>query len=169
MLQDRVHPTESLHSLEVMKVMLQHEIARVQRYPVALSLLRIALDYPDPGSPTNIAAVKKIVAHILKVNLRGVDSAGYYENDCLIILPVTNESGALIVAKRLTKLLYNTQPIRYGKQIDLTSFMGIATLPEQSTVKVDDFLTQSAKALAEARQRAPGSIVAYSEVLAQSA
>jgi hypothetical protein len=42
--------------------------------------------------------------------------------------------------------------------------MGIASIPQGTIITGDDFVALATIALNEARRRAPGSIVAYSEV-----
>lgn len=147
-----------------MEILLFHEMARVERYKVPLTLVRLRVVHPH-GAKLQVAdGVTKIVTHILKANLRLVDMVGRYEKDYLVILPVTDEIGAMIVTKRLTKFLYNTHPYRYGKTLELTPFTGLATLSPTTSLSVDGFINQATEALSEAYRRAPGSIMTYREV-----
>lgn len=141
-----------------------HEMARVQRYKVPLTVARLRVVHPHGAKLQVIDGVTKIVTHILKSNLRLVDIFGQIEKDYLVILPVTDELGATVVTKRLIKFLYNTHPYRYGKTIELTPFIGLSTLTPSANLSVEDFLNQATEALAEAYKRAPGTIMTFREV-----
>jgi diguanylate cyclase (GGDEF)-like protein len=164
MIRDRLPKNDSFYTQDVMEILLYHEMARVQRYTVPLTLLRLRVVCPQ-GAKLQVAdGVVKIVAHILKANLRLVDMIGRYEKDYLAILPITDETGAMNVSQRLTKFLYNTHPYRYGKTLETTPFIGLATLAPNITLSMEGFLTQATEALAEAYRRAPGTIMTYREV-----
>jgi len=158
---DRLKRTPDVHKQEIIEVLLFHEVARVQRYPVPLTLIRLSVQHNRQPASSITEAVNLIVTHVLNANLRIADVAGHYDDDYLIILPVTEAPGALALAQRLTKLLYGTHPARNGGQIELTTFMGIATFPQGAQVSAIDSLDRVEAALVEARKRAPGAIVSH--------
>jgi len=161
---ERLNRKTGLYTQEILEILMFHEIARVERYPIPLALLRIAAEFTNKPTYDVIEGAKMAVAHILNANLRVADVPGHFENDYIIVLPVTDESGAKIVANRLNKLLFARHPLRNGGQLDLIPFMGIAAIPQGDSITVEEFVVRTTLALNEARRRAPGTIVAYSEV-----
>src|SRR5574341_1588984 len=161
---DTVNRRAGLYTQDILQILLFHEVARVQRYPIPLSILRIGVQHNSKSTVEAVEATKQIAAHILTSNLRGPDAAGHYENDYLVILPVTDEISALSVAKRLTRLLYTIHPLRSGRQLEIITYTGLAAIAHKTSIPVEEFLTQATRALIEARKRAPGSVVSYSEL-----
>jgi diguanylate cyclase (GGDEF)-like protein len=159
-----VNRKTGLYTQDILQILLFHEVARVQRYPIPLSILRIGVQYNSKPTVEVVEAARQITAHILGANLRGPDVAGHYETDYLIILPVTDEAGALTTAKRLTRLLYTVHPLKSGRQLDLVSHIGVAAIAPKTPIPVEAFLTQATRALIEARKRAPGAVVPASEL-----
>jgi GGDEF domain-containing protein len=163
MIQDRLTKSD-LYTQEIIWALLFHEIARVERYAVPLTLLRLKAGSPQSSKLEGADGIKKIVTHVLKANLRLVDMAGLYQNDYLIILPVTDDTGARIVAQRLITTLYNIHPYRYGKTLEITPFIGITTLLPKNQASVEEFVEQATAALREAYMRSPGSVFSYADV-----
>lgn len=161
---ERLNRKTGLYTQEILEILMFHEIARVERYPIPLALLRIAAEFTNKPTYDVIEGAKMAVAHILNANLRVADVPGHFENDYIIVLPVTDESGAKVVANRLNKLLFARHPLRNGGQLDLIPFMGIAAIPQGASISVEEFVVRATQALNEARRRAPGSIMTYSEV-----
>lgn len=147
-----------------MEILLFHEMARVERYKVPLTLIRLRVVHPHGAKLQVTDGATKIITHILKANLRLADMCGCIDKDYLVILPVTDEASAMVVTQRLAKFLYNTHPYRYGRTLELTPFIGLATLTPATTLSVTDFINQTTTALAEAYRRAPGTIMTYREV-----
>jgi hypothetical protein len=161
---DRLKRSPDVYKQEIIEVLLFHEVARVQRYPVPLSLLRMTVQHNRQAAATVTEGVNLIVSHVLNANLRIADIAGHYGDDYLVILPVTEEAGALSLGRRLTKLLFGTHPFRSGGQIELVTFVGVATFPQGAQVAAIDCLDQVEAALTEARRRAPGAIVTHNQL-----
>lgn len=153
-----------LHSQEVIWALLFHELARVQRYNVPLALLRLKIAASQQTKLQEADAIKRIIIQTLKVQLRQVDVAGQYQNDYLIVLPVTDEAGAAVAARRLVTTLYGVHPYRYGKNLQINPFIGIAAVAPKIIISIEEFVEQATAALREAYTRSPGAIVGYSEV-----
>jgi hypothetical protein len=165
MIKARTPKSGELHTQELIWALLFHEIARVQRYAMPLSLLRLKTASPQSSRLQGADGVKKIVSQCLQNNLRQVDMSGSYQNDYLIVLPVTDEAAALIVAQRLITTLYNVHPYRYGKTLEITPFIGIATLHPNAPIPIETFVDQATMALKEAFRRSPGAVVTYGDLL----
>jgi hypothetical protein len=161
---ERVKRTPDVYKQEIIEVLLFHELARVQRYPVPLTVMRMAVQHNRTPSPAVTEGVSLIVTHILNANLRIADVAGRYDDDYLIVLPVSEEAGSATVARRLTRLLYGTHPFKNGSQIEIITFTGMTTVAQGAPISAIECLDQVSAALTEARRRAPGSIVAYGQI-----
>lgn len=111
---------------------LQEEAARAQRYkrPLSICMLRVDefLEIKRYYGPLGGEMVLKHVAGILKESLRGVDMAAHYQVDTFgIILPETNNPGAIVVAERLIKRL-SDKPVKLNLQsINISVSIGVAT------------------------------------------
>ncbi len=111
---------------------LQEEVARAHRYKRPLSLCMISLDQFDEiknrYGPLGSEIVLKHVAALLKESLREVDTAAHYQAEQFaIILPETNNAGALVVAERLSKRVSN-RPVKINYQtINVTVSVGVAS------------------------------------------
>ncbi len=161
---DRLKRTQDVYKQEIIEVLLFHEVARLQRYPVPLTLLRMAVQHNRQAAASITEGVNQIVTHVLTANMRIADLAGHYDEEYLLVLPVTEETGALSLARRLTKLLYGTHPFRNGGQIELVTFIGLATFPQGVQIAAIDCLDRVGMALTEARRRGAGAIVAHSQL-----
>jgi diguanylate cyclase (GGDEF)-like protein len=111
---------------------LQEEVARAQRYKRPLSIGIISIDkfaeIKTMYGPLGAEAVLKYVAGVLKESLRGVDTAARYQGEQFaIILPETNNAGALVVAERLSKRIVKQAIKLTWQTINITVSVGIAT------------------------------------------
>jgi len=113
------------------EVQLERDLHLATRMRQVLSLIMIDLDHfknvnDQAGHATGDLALRT-VAEIFRIELRAVDSAARFGGDeFTIILPQTDEAGALIVAERLRKRISSTQIPGYGH---VTASMGLATFP----------------------------------------
>jgi two-component system cell cycle response regulator len=111
---------------------LQEEVVRAQRYKRPLSICMVIVDQfneiKSKYGPLGAEIVLKHMADLLKESLRGVDMAAHFQDEKFaIILPETNNAGALIVAQRLAKLIAN-RPLKLNWQtINLNASIGVAT------------------------------------------
>jgi diguanylate cyclase (GGDEF)-like protein len=111
---------------------LQAEVARAQRYKRPLSICMISVDQFDKirntYGPLGAEMVLKHIASLLQESLRGVDIAARYQAEQFaIVLPETNNAGAVVVAERLAKRVA-TRPVKINLQsINVTVSIGVAT------------------------------------------
>ncbi|MFH1239506.1 MAG: diguanylate cyclase [bacterium] len=87
---------------------LNEEISRIHRYKGTLSLVMLDVDYfreynDHVGHMMGNTLIKEI-AHIIKQNIRGVDTLARYEGGCFVlILPETQPDKAQLVAEKIRK------------------------------------------------------------------
>ncbi|MBM4423224.1 MAG: diguanylate cyclase [Chloroflexi bacterium] len=161
---DRVNSVTGLYAQPLLETLLTHEVARAKRYPVPLALIRLAIKVPPNWKAGTAESAAVAIASVLNSNLRVADVPGHYENDFLIILPVTDEAGGVKVASRLMALLSAGQMAPDGGKLALDICIGLTAIPEESIIPSDAFLSQATAALTEARRRGARAVVRYSEL-----
>jgi len=126
---------------------LQEEVARAQRYKRPLSVGMLGVNkFNEIKSTYGLLGAELILKHVaglLKESLRGVDTAARYQSEQFgIILPETNNAGALVVAERLANRIAK-HPVKLNLQtINVTVSIGIATFLKHGQSK--DELIRSA-------------------------
>jgi len=131
----------SLYNARHMGVILDTEIYRSQRYNYEFSIVFIDLDHFKQVNDTHGHLVgSRLLAEIgeaLKTNCRLIDFAFRYGGDeFVLLLPQTSKENAINVARRLHKLIRETQWLKSeGLNIHLTPSMGLAAYPADSKTK----------------------------------
>ena len=131
----------SLYNARHMSVILETEIYRSQRYNYEFSLIFIDLDHFKQVNDTQGHLVgSKLLADIgsaLKEHCRLIDFAFRYGGDeFVLLLPQTSKDNALNVARRLHKLIRETEWLAAGGlNLHLTASMGVAAYPVDSRTK----------------------------------
>lgn len=130
--------TDSLTGLANRRVFLDQldkEVARSSRYHRNFSLLMIDIDHfkwvnDTHGHPSGDAVLRSM-GRILKDRLRVVDLvARYGGEEFAILLPETDENGAILVGERLRETIAQTPfLLPNGKKIRLTISIGISCFP----------------------------------------
>ncbi len=147
-----------------MRVVLDKEWERSNRYHQPLSLLMIDLDlfkaYNDRFGHLKGDEALAIVSQIIRMNIRGIDvPIRYGGEEFLIILPDTPAAGALATAEKLRKAIgdaftENNTPM-------LTISLGAVSYPEQMFETIHEFLYASDVALYEAKRKGRNITVKY--------
>lgn len=101
-------PLTEIYNANAFMKELHEEVARAHRYKRPLSICMISIDQfatiKDNYGPLGAEIVVKHVATLLKESLREVDMAAHYQAEQFgVILPETNNAGALVVAERIAK------------------------------------------------------------------
>lgn len=142
---------------------LSEEIQRSKRHHFAMSLLMVDVDnfkmYNDAFGHLAGDEALRIVANILKENLRGDDVAARYGGEeFAILLPQTSSEEATVIAERIRSQIERTDfPHR-----KVTVSIGIAkTTPEVNSP--DDIVLAADRALYEAKDRGRNNIQIFSD------
>lgn len=113
---------------------LAQEIMRSSRYHRSLSVLMVDLDHfklinDTFGHMAGDEVLKSCVSTITSSFRRGVDwMARYGGEEFIIVLPETDQAGALLVAERMREKIA-AKPVQYlGCDIDITASFGTVTL-----------------------------------------
>lgn len=130
-----------LFNYRYLDVCLDAEIRRAQRYQSTFCLLFIDLDnfkpVNDQHGHLSGSEVLKQVAHVLKEDLREVDSVFRYGGDeyVVLLLEATSVTGAMTaerIRKRIEQKSFRTEE---GKSVNVTASIGVAACPEHGMSK----------------------------------
>lgn len=141
-------------NLRYFNMFLAAEVRRAQRYQRSLSILMIDIDdfkkINDAFGHQMGDEVLRHVARILKRNLRTEDMPARYGGDeIVVVLPETNERGALVVAERLRRQLENSV-VRYGgNEVKVRFSIGVAEFKQG--MSSTELLEAADRALYEAK------------------
>ena len=163
---EQLSVTDSLTGLlnrRYLQERLSEEIQRSKRHHFPMSLLMLDVDkfksYNDTFGHLAGDAALRIVASILKDNLRGDDVAARYGGEeFAVLLPQTSSEEASVIAERIRMQIERTQfPHR-----NITASIGIA----KTTAEVnspDDIIWAADRALYEAKGRGRNNVQLYSD------
>ncbi len=147
-----------------MRVVLDKEWERANRYNQPLSLLMIDLDlfkgYNDRFGHLKGDEALAILSQIIRMNIRGIDvPIRYGGEEFLIILPDTSSSGAVATAEKLRRAI--AEAFTENSTPMLTISIGTVSYPEQVFDTIHEFLYASDIALYEAKRRGRNTTVKY--------
>jgi diguanylate cyclase (GGDEF)-like protein len=146
---------------------LQQEIERARRFDTPLSLLMIDIDrfkkFNDTYGHTNGDEVLKIIARILKDNVRSIDFvARYGGEEFAVILPQVDLEGALVVAERIRRSAENYELVFNGHKERVTLSIGVATYPDDASNR-EQLIDHADKALYLAKRTGRNRLCSFRE------
>jgi diguanylate cyclase (GGDEF)-like protein len=132
----------NVYKRAVLRDLLQKEIARAERTSRPLSLMMTDLDnfkqVNDQYGHLMGDDILAQVAGVLKSCVRGSDHVVRYGGDeFLLILPETDEPGALIVRDRILQRMADLDPLTHTGQVNLSLCLGILQHITGQTVEQD--------------------------------
>ncbi len=152
-----------LYTYEVFTLLLNYEIARLQRYPGSLTLIHVALAIKGLPADAKNRAVKAMT-ELLNRTLRVSDVPAHYNDDFLILLPNTDEAGGRAVAERILGHFRTTQSLSTDRLSKVNAFVGLTYKPGGSTLSANQLVAEAAVAMNEARARQSYTFVAFSDI-----
>lgn len=167
--------TDGLTNLYNHRYLHQHltaESARARRYKTPLTCLMLDIDdfksvndaYGHPYGDE----VLKVIARIIREQIRRVDTAGRYGGEeFLIMMPQTSSSEALPVAERIRGEVQE-YPFRYqGRDVQVTLSIGLATYEarDKRLSQKADLLKAADEALYRAKNRGKNQTQVWSEMV----
>jgi len=143
---------------------LQDEFDRVARYNHPLSLIMLDIDFfkviNDTYGHRKGDMILKEFAGVLKRNIRKSDIlARYGGEEFVILLPQTDQSGAVIEGERIRRII-REHDYRI-KDVKITISLGIATYPSKGIKTPDDLIGSADKALYLAKGKGRDSTEVY--------
>jgi len=149
------------------KEMLSNFVARALRYSEDLSVVIIDIDsfkminddHGHQAGDTIISETGVLIAN----SIREIDIAARYGGDeFAIVLPKTNESGALFVAEKIVKKIESSKILNSDK-INITLSIGISSFPKNAMTQ-DSLIEKADIALYEAKSRGRNQIIHFNDI-----
>jgi len=145
-----------IHNRRAFDERLVEELKRHQRYSSHLSLLMLDLDHfkqiNDQHGHQAGDSVLREIGRVLQDALRSTDfGARYGGEEFVVILPQTSEDQAWILAERLRRSIASVQFAFAGREFQVTTSIGVATLKPGALNKRMDLLRQADQALYQAK------------------
>lgn len=157
-----VHEIE-LYPPETFKVLMEHEVNKSRRYGDPLTLIHLAVD-PDPSTPETMHSAEIFAINTLNLQVRNTDIPCKKDNEFLVLIPATDEQGGRAVCKRLEEL-FNVEHHTYDRvSFQLSAFIGMVTLPGNSSISSDVLMKNAAEALQYARANKIKTSVIFSDL-----
>ena len=143
----------------------EEEVERAHRLAVPIAVAMIDLDnfkrINDIHSHLVGDEVLKGVAHLLRENIRNIDSISRYGGDeFVIVMPATNLDNALQAAKRLMQKLNSTPILVDGMQFTINASLGL-TAHAEDPPNFDELLQQADKAMYNVKNSGKNQIGLY--------
>jgi len=158
-----------LYNMRNMYQRIDNELRRVRRYGRPLSCVMLDIDYFKTVNDQNDhlfgTHVLKQVGQLLERTLRtGVDLAARYGGDeFLVILPETDEAGALAFAERFRNSFQSTDFTDGKHHIKLTVSLGVSFVEPFQEMAAKDLVVRADHALYEAKESGRNRSVAFSK------
>ena len=149
------------------KEMLSNFVARALRYSEDLSVVIIDIDNfkminDDHGHQAGDAIISE-TGVLIANSIREIDIAARYGGDeFAIVLPKTNESGALFVAEKIVKKIESSKILNSDK-INITLSIGISSFPKNA-MTLDGLIEKADIALYEAKSRGRNQIIHFNDI-----
>jgi hypothetical protein len=152
-----------IYHYDMFEKIFEHELARSQRYPSPLILLRISIRVRDT-SPEMIKSANDTMANVLNRSLRISDVPAYYNDDFLVLLPNTNEMSGGNVAERILINLKGAQNLPGGRLFGMAAYIGLTAHQGGPGISAKILLAEAAVAVNEAATRLAHTFVAFSSL-----
>ncbi len=149
------------------KEMLTNFVARALRYSEDLSVVIIDVDNfkminDDHGHQAGDVIISEI-GKLIAGSIREIDIAARYGGDeFAIVLPKTNESGALFVTEKLVKKIEASKILNSDK-VNITFSIGISSFPKNGMTQ-DGLIEKADIALYEAKNRGKNQTVHFNDM-----
>jgi GGDEF domain-containing protein len=156
-------PDIELYPPETFQTLLDHEVNRSRRYGDPLTLVHLAFEMAPDNQETHHSA-EIFTINILNLRLRNTDIPCKKESEFLVLMPSTDEQGGRMACERLETLFHVEHKTYDRVSFELSTFIGMATLPGDRSVSGKTLLENASQALQYARANRLTSTVLYSEM-----
>mgnify|MGYP006292166585 CR=1 FL=1 len=157
---------------------LTDEIARSRRFGKSLSLLMIDIDnfkeINDTLGHLNGDEVLRKIAEIISNTMRSIDKAFRYGGEeFIILLPETDDKGAVVIAERLRMKIENYSFPIQGEiskdipHINLTISIGVTWTSHPEDTHMQQLIEQCDKALYYAKQHGKNKVIKFDDIALQ--
>ncbi len=146
---------------------LEEEFSRAERYHLPLSCIMLDIDHFKKINDSYGHRIGDFIlrefAQLVKRHSRKSDLvARYGGEEFIMLLPQTSLKGALIEAKRIQRVVKETQFSQLQEGQRITVSFGVACLPDQNIQNADDLIHFADSALYKAKEEGRDLIIAHS-------
>jgi diguanylate cyclase (GGDEF)-like protein len=152
---------EEMYSSDVFQILFEYEISRCKRYPTPLALLEIEMK-PSIINEELQGNAASIFASALNSHLRSVDIASKAGNVFMVLLPTSDEQGAIAVCDRLLSVFKNKIDSPDGSSIAFSIQIGATAHKGGPDISGDDILQKAGDALKQSKLKGPNTYVLLS-------
>ncbi|MCA9401752.1 MAG: GGDEF domain-containing protein [Candidatus Omnitrophica bacterium] len=145
-----------LHTRRYTLERLNEETIRAMAKKIPLSFLMVDVDFfksfNDRYGHLTGDQILREIAEIIKESIREIDIAGRYggEEFC-VVLPDTNQEGALLAAERIRQATEKKEIVAYDTRVYVTVSVGVATFPTDAE-NAEELLDKADLALYRSKQ-----------------
>ena len=157
----QIYTPAGLFTPLIFSILLNHEVARMQRYPSPISLALFSICKPAPLSDELCESAQTYISQILKTKLRQTDISSQYGEDFLILLTNTDLAGAKIAAQRLLDQLNTRIFTPQNKSLDLGVCAGLVAMSAGPRASADSLLEKVTQAHQRAREKGSNALVTF--------
>lgn len=153
-----------LYSYETFMTLLEYEIKRAKRYNDPISLVRISVqaDGSDNGEPQH--GLEVFTINVLNLQLRDVDIPCRIDNEFLILMPCTDETGGRVVCSRLEKFFQMEAEVYEKVSMKFKVYLGLVSLPTDNLLTSKKLIDGAARAISHARENNSEKTIILSEL-----
>jgi len=152
-----------LYYENIFKILMDFEIVRSIRYPAPMSLICFGMKYHASG-PEEFRSVVSIFENAFCSRLRLADIPVRHEEIYFILLPMTDQAGALAVCNRLVSIFKDEFKTEQDNFILFTLHIGVASHKGGPTIMKEMLIQAAESALQESRLKGENSIVAIEQL-----
>ena len=150
-----------LYQQEVFKILAEYELARSQRHPNPITLMHVSLKLKNNNSKIE-DSLKQIFYSLLNTSLRVSDIPAHYDDDFLILMPVTNDLGGQAATLRLiSRLKGDINTMDEEKAYKYSIHVGIASRSGGESVTLEKLMAEAKQAMGDARNQGPEAFSIY--------
>jgi len=155
--------TTSIYDESVFNILMEYEINRSKRYVSPVSLLRIGLMQARNAQDISRQTVSALSV-MLNARLRRADIPAQFNDEFVVLLPVTDEANARAVCTRLLRVTHGTFTTPLGFSTPVSICIGLASHPGGDGLEAATLMREAQAALREARGHGTQSFAAYSDI-----
>ncbi len=156
---NQIYTPTGFFTPSVFSVMLHHELARTVRYPSPISLAVLSVCDPTPLTDEIREGADNLFYKVLRSKLRQTDIISKVDDNYLVLLTSTDQTGAQIAIHRVLEHLNTNLVTKDYQTVNLGVCAGLASQPSGSTTTADKLLDQALQSLQAARSSGPGALM----------
>ncbi|GAB4538212.1 MAG: hypothetical protein Fur002_01320 [Anaerolineales bacterium] len=151
---------ETLYTSDVFNVLFEYEISRIHRYPGPVALMEIEMSAASSSNEA-LAQAEQIFIANLNEHLRSVDISSKFRKKYRIMLPSTNEAGAVALCERLLSVFQNKFKTPNGYVITFSLNIGAAAHAGRGELASAELQRKASAALEESKNKGANTYVVY--------